>query len=93
MTPWHKRLAAARRRVGLTQEAVAARVGVHRSTYAHYELGRRKPDAQTAVRIARVLGRTVEELFGDGVFPRPRRRALRRTARRKTPIATGGAAR
>ena len=73
MLPWHKRLAAARRRAGLTQAEVAQRARIHRTTYVHYEAGRGRPDVFTALAIARAVGRTVEELFGYRALPRPKR--------------------
>ena len=78
MAPWHKRLAAARRRARLTQAEVAERARIHRTTYVHYEAGRGRPDVFTAIAIARALGRTVEELFGAKALPRRKRsRTLR----------------
>lgn len=53
----------ARRRMGLTQDDVAREVGIARATYASYETGRRMPDVRTALRIARLLGQPVEQLF------------------------------
>ena len=46
----------------LTQEEMAALLGIDRSTYAHYERGR-KPHLNTAIRIAQVLGSKVEDIF------------------------------
>lgn len=47
---------------GLTQEKMAELLDVDRSTYAHYERGR-TPHLDTAIRIARILGSTVEDIF------------------------------
>lgn len=48
---------------GLTQEALAKKTGVNRSTLSAIENGRIEPGVSTAVRIARVLGVNVETLF------------------------------
>lgn len=53
----------AREAAGLTQEAVARKLGVNRTTYSRYEVGSRTPDVAMALRIATVLGRNVEDLF------------------------------
>ena len=89
MTPWYRRLAAARRRTGLTQAEVARRAGIDRSTYAHYEIGRRKPEPEVAVLLARVLGSTVELLFG-GASPRAKSRRARRPRKATARPATSG---
>jgi len=49
----------------MTQAQVAGKLGVRPATYGHYEEGLRTPDVDMALRIARILGRPVEELFGD----------------------------
>ena len=53
-----------REKSGLTQKQVAAAVGIDVRNYQYYELGR-VPSAKTAVKIARALNTTVEELYGD----------------------------
>lgn len=45
----------------LTQKQVADAIGIDKSTYAHYELGRRVPNAKTWIRLC--------NLFGLPVFP------------------------
>ena len=52
-----------RKKEGLTQEALAQAVGIGRSTVSEIESGRRVPGVDVAIRIARVLSCTVEELF------------------------------
>ncbi|MFC7364498.1 MULTISPECIES: helix-turn-helix transcriptional regulator [Bhargavaea] len=44
-----------REKKNLTQEQVAIKVGVARTTYAMYEQGRRNPDVGVAVRIGDLL--------------------------------------
>ncbi|MEW6698652.1 MAG: helix-turn-helix transcriptional regulator [Bacillota bacterium] len=56
------RLIQARKDKGLTQEQVAAKTGIDRSTYAHYERGR-MPGLETALKISQALDKSVEEIF------------------------------
>lgn len=53
----------ARLAAGLTQAALAARVGLSRSAYVNIERGRKRPSLEVAIRLATALGRPVEELF------------------------------
>jgi putative transcriptional regulator len=48
---------------GLTQEALALLVGVSRKTINTIETGRFVPSTILALRLARALGRRVEDLF------------------------------
>lgn len=47
----------------MTQEELAAKVGVTRQTIIALEAGKYLPSLQLAVRIARVFNTTVEEIF------------------------------
>jgi putative transcriptional regulator len=47
----------------MTQEELASRVGVTRQTVIAIEKGRYNPSVALAIRIARVFGRPVEEVF------------------------------
>jgi putative transcriptional regulator len=47
----------------MTQEELAARVGVARQTVIAIEKGKYNPSVALAIRIARVFGLTVEEVF------------------------------
>lgn len=62
MVRLNEKLIQARKSKKLTQEQVSILVGIDRSTYAHYERGR-PPQLDTALKIAQVLGRPVEDLF------------------------------
>lgn len=53
-----------RRVVGLTQQDLAGRVGVSRQTIISMETGDYAPSVYLALRIARELGVTVEDLWG-----------------------------
>lgn len=52
-----------RARLNLTQQDLAERVGVRRQTILAIEKGHYVPSALLALKIARVLGMAVEELF------------------------------
>ncbi|AVL99921.1 transcriptional regulator [Gordonia iterans] len=54
---------AARTRAGLRQADLAAAVGVSRQTIVSLERGDYSPSVYLAIRIARALDSTVEELF------------------------------
>jgi putative molybdopterin biosynthesis protein len=57
------RLAPQRVAAGLTQDSLAARVGVSRQALGLIEAGRSIPSTALALRLARALGSTVEQLF------------------------------
>ena len=57
-------LRAAREASGKTQAQVAREAGISDTHYQNIEYGKHEPCAGTAIRIARALGSTVEELFG-----------------------------
>ena len=57
-------LQAIRENNGLTQKEVAKKVGVSERMYQKYEYGT-TPNAETAIRIAKALNSTVEELWGE----------------------------
>lgn len=49
----------------LSQAELAEQVSVSRQTIANIEKGNYSPSVHLALAICRVLGRTVEEIFGD----------------------------
>ena len=53
----------ARQAAGLSQEALAAAIGISRQAYAAAESGSAVPSTEIALRLARALGTTVEQLF------------------------------
>ena len=63
------KLEASRLNKHLTQEQLAALIGISLRAYKTYEAGERLPRADVALNIARALGSTVEELFGEGAKP------------------------
>lgn len=60
-----ERLRTAREACGLTQEAVAAQLGVSRPTLAQIEAGNRKVTGLELVRLARLYGRDIADLVAD----------------------------
>ena len=54
-----------RQGLGLTQEQLAERAGVSRQTIITIEGGRYDPSLPLALRLARLLGQRVEDLFID----------------------------
>ncbi|NAZ84141.1 helix-turn-helix domain-containing protein [Kineococcus sp. R8] len=60
------RVRAARTELGLTQAELAAAVDVTRQTVVAVEAGNYAPSVYLALALAAHLGRSVEDLFGDG---------------------------
>lgn len=58
------RLRALRKKAGMTQQAVADRMRIHRTTYTKYETGVVTPDQQGLVSLAELFGVTVDFLLG-----------------------------
>lgn len=56
-------LAALRKQKGLTQEELAAALGVSTSAVGNWEAGLRRPRYETLRRLASVLGVTIDELL------------------------------
>lgn len=59
------RIRSERQRLGLSQQALADRAGLSRQLVGAMEAGRHKPSVAAALSTARVLGVTVEDLFGN----------------------------
>lgn len=60
---WNQRIKKARKELGITQEELANRMDVHRSTIANYELGRRKPTFIELKKLAEILHVDINYLF------------------------------
>lgn len=54
-----------RKRRNLTQEQLAVKLGIQRSTYSNYELGKREPDFDTAKVVADFFEVSIDYLMGD----------------------------
>ena len=61
----NKRLRSRREYIGLSQRKLAALVNVGKTTISEIERGDRLPNVVTAIRIARVLETTVEDLWEE----------------------------
>lgn len=64
-------VAARRGALGLSQEALAQRVGVSRQTIISIEKGRYSPSLALAFKLARLFGTTIEQVFEPDVEPGP----------------------
>ena len=71
-------LRAAREQSGKTQVQVAQEVGISEQVYQRSEYDIHEPGVRTAIRIARALDSTVEDLFGAAT-PGHRKRAGRQS--------------
>lgn len=59
-----ERLRALRKRAGLTQQAVAEKLSIHRTAYTKYETSGVTPDQQGLMILAELFGVTVDYLIG-----------------------------
>lgn len=59
-----ERLKSLRSKTAYSQEDVAKLIGSTRTTYAGYEQGKREPDNETLIRMARLFGVTTDYLLG-----------------------------
>jgi transcriptional regulator with XRE-family HTH domain len=64
MEPFATNLRRRAERLGISNAEVARRAGLSDRRYGNYISGRREPDLSTLVRIANVLGTSVDELIG-----------------------------
>jgi transcriptional regulator with XRE-family HTH domain len=76
------RIAQARKDHGLTQQDLAAELGVAQQTLAHYEVGRARVAASMLPTLARLLTLSLDELMGQSVAPRATRGSKRGPASR-----------
>ena len=63
------RLQAARKQSGKTQEQVAKEAGMSIAQYQNVEYDKSTPNVRTAIRIARAVGSSVEDVFYDSAKP------------------------
>lgn len=68
-TLFGERLRALRKRAGLTQQAVAQRLSIHRTAYTKYETSGVMPDPQGLVLLAEMFGVSVDYLVGRDTAP------------------------
>ncbi len=70
-----ERLCLARKRLGLSQQAVADKLGVSRNLLSNYERGTRQPDFQMLCTLAKFYGTTTDFLLGmTDEFKPPKKR-------------------
>ena len=60
-----KRCKILRQERGLTQQQVADALGISRSAYAYYEIGKTRPSLESLVHIARMYDVSVDFLLGN----------------------------
>jgi transcriptional regulator with XRE-family HTH domain len=65
-----KRLTEMRKKAGLTQVALAKKLGIPRSTYSNYENGKREPDLKTLQNIASFFEVSTDFLLGHTNDPK-----------------------
>ena len=58
-----------RKQKGINQTRLAQLSGVHRVSIVRYEEGRTTPNARNALKLARALGCTIDELLGETIDP------------------------
>ncbi len=69
-----QRLRDLRAKVGISQEKLAERCGLHRTYIGGIERGERNPSLVNIGRIAKALDVTVRELFADPAFGQGRKK-------------------
>lgn len=60
-----ERLKETRKKAGLTQKQIAKLIGISKSSYGHYEIGRRKLPVEIAKDIGKALNINWWELYED----------------------------
>ena len=53
-----------RKKMGLSQEEVAKKLGVHNTTYGNWELGKTEPSLNDLVKLADLMNVSTDELLG-----------------------------
>lgn len=66
---FHERICTARRNAGITQEDMAERIGVSRTTIAKWESGKAEPNLLHLVCIAQILQVSTDTLLGVHIVP------------------------
>lgn len=61
-----EKLKETRKKAGLTQKQIAKLIGISKSSYGHYEIGRRKLPVEIAKDIGKALDINWWELYEDG---------------------------
>lgn len=66
-----ERIAELRRKCGLSQAALAKKLGLSTSAIAMYEQGRREPSVAILIALTEVLGVTMDYLLTGQIRPKP----------------------
>ena len=61
-----EQLRKARKKIGYTQQEVAELMGITKSTYCGYEIGKRQPDVAKIKMISKILNTSGDYLFETG---------------------------
>lgn len=64
---FYEELKAARIKAGLTQQQIADKIGITKSTYCGYETAKRNPDPQRIKQLAKVLHISADTLLDTGI--------------------------
>lgn len=64
MTPFTNRLVQLRKIRGLTQQQIADKIGINRGSYSNWEKGKREPNLENIIKIAKILNTTTDYLLG-----------------------------
>ena len=64
MNDMSTRIADARKNIGMTQKALAEKLGIAASTLNGYEKGNHKPDSEILIAVSNITGCTVDYLLG-----------------------------
>lgn len=64
MRSWGERISLLREAKGMTQEELAAKLGISRSSMSHYEKNRRKPDYVIMSALADIFQVSIDYLLG-----------------------------
>ena len=68
---FHEELKAARIKTGLTQQQIADKLGITKSTYCGYETAKRSPDPQRIKQLAKVLHVSADALLDISIEKEP----------------------
>ena len=80
----NEKIAYYRREKKLSQEELAAQVGVSRQAVSKWELGDASPDVNKLLALSKAFGISTDHLLDETrLLPRPRRRPLRRRPPRR----------
>lgn len=85
------RIADARKNIGMTQKALAEKLGIAASTLNGYEKGNHKPDSEILIAVSNITGCTVDYLLGrvDGFNEFFKKENSPRLHQNKTPALAG----